>query len=560
MKTYLQKFKAIFKSPAFRSILEWSRCVRGSLALICVLGITVTLLSLALTLVTRSLIDGATSRNVSALWMFGALLVAIIVVERLLGIWSSYTRTRASARLQREMQGKVTESIMGKEYPALKGFHSGELVSRVFSDVGVVKNGIMNLLPSLLTTLVSFVGAAAILISMDWRFLPLMIVAGALGTGITLAFRGPMKRRHKRMQEAEAKLHAGTQETLENIRVVKASVSEERTLSDLEGQREKLVSEQVRNGRLSILMNSGLGSMFDLSWLVCNLWGCVKIYQGTFTYGSLAALIQLVGRIQAPIANAVGLLSQTYAVIASAERLQEVVGLPDEKEGEKLTGFDEIRLENVSFQYDDGAEDVLNNVSAVIRKGDFVALTGISGGGKTSLFQLLLGIYRPTKGQVLFIDGDRTVPAARGTRGLFAYVPQGNMLFSGTLRENLMRFTDSATEEQLNGAIRAACLEDLVKEIGLEARLGERGVGLSEGQAQRVAVARALLSDAPILLLDEATSALDESTEAKMLENISAMRDKTCVIVTHRRAALNICDYCLNISEGRVTRTEPGVI
>ena len=139
-------------------------------------------------------------------------------------------------------------------------------------------------------------------------------------------------------------------------------------------------------------------------------------------------------------------------------------------------------------------------------------------------------------------------------------MPQGNMLFSGTLRENLMRFTDSATEEQLSGAIRAACLEDLVKEIGLEARLGERGVGLSEGQAQRVAVARALLSDAPILLLDEATSALDESTEAEMLANISAMRDKTCIIVTHRRAALNICDYCLNISEGRMTRTEPRVI
>ncbi|MBR4501443.1 MAG: ABC transporter ATP-binding protein [Clostridia bacterium] len=560
MNSYLQKFKAIFKSPAIRSVLDWSRCVRGSIALICVLGVTNTLLSLALTLVTRSLIDGATSGKVSALWTFGILLVVIIIVERLLGIWSAYTRTKASARLQREMQGRVTEAILGKDYAALKSFHSGELVSRVFSDVDVVRNGVMSLLPSLLTTFVSFVGAAAILISMDWRFVPLLIIAGVVGTAITLAFRGPMKRRHKRMQEAEAKLHAGTQETLENIRVVKASVSEERALSDLEGQRENLVNEQLRNGRLSILMNNGLGSMFDLSWLVCNLWGCVKIYQGTFTYGSLAALIQLVGRIQAPIANAVGLLSQTYAVVASAERLQEVVGLPDEKEGVKLTGFDEIRLENVSFQYDDGVDDVLNDVNAVIRRGDFVALTGMSGGGKTSLFQLLLGIYRPTGGQVLFVDGDRTVPAARGTRGLFAYVPQGNMLFSGTLRENLMRFTDSATEEQLSGAIRAACLEDLVKEIGLEARLGERGVGLSEGQAQRVAVARALLSDAPILLLDEATSALDESTEAEMLANISAMRDKTCIIVTHRRAALNICDYCLNISEGRMTRTEPRVI
>ena len=147
-------------------------------------------------------------------------------------------------------------------------------------------------------------------------------------------------------------------------------------------------------------------------------------------------------------------------------------------------------------------------------------------------------------------------PATRGTRGLFAYVPQGNTLFSGTLRDNLTRFNPGADEAALSEAIRAACLEDVVREVGLEARLGERGIGLSEGQAQRVAVARALLSSAPILLLDEATSALDEETEARMLENIGRMREKTVIIVTHRRAALAICDYSLHISGGRVTRRD----
>ena len=248
------------------------------------------------------------------------------------------------------------------------------------------------------------------------------------------------------------------------------------------------------------------------------------------------------------------LVAQAYGVLASTERLQDLIDLPDEDPGTALSSFDRINLENVSFRYDDGKDDVLLNVNTTIQRGDFVALTGISGGGKTSLFQLLLAIYKPVEGRVVFVNGEQEVPACRGTRSLFAYVPQGNTLFSGTLRDNLLRFRPDATEEELNRAILAACLEELASEVGLDARLGERGIGLSEGQAQRVAVARALLSNAPILLLDEATSALDEQTEARMLENIDKMRDKTVIIVTHRRAALAICDYELHIEEGRMTR------
>ena len=552
----LKKVKNMFTSPALRAIFKWSRPVRGAVVLISAIGVVTSLMSLGVTMVTKALIDGATSGSSSALWMYGALLVALIAAERFLGIWSSSVNLKASAGLQKHMQSMVTEAILGKQYASLKGFHSGELVNRIFSDVSVVKGGILSMLPMILRLAVSFIGAAAILISMDWRFIPVLIVTSCLGVVFSLVFREPMKKRHKRMQQAEDALHASTQETVENIRVVKASASEKRALTAMNERREHLAKEQVRNGKLSIAMNSGMGAMFDISWLVCNLWGCVKIYHGSFTYGSLAALIQLVGRIQSPIASAVSLVSRIYGVIASAERLLDVVGLPDEETGTALESFDEIRLENVGFRYGDGLEDVLQNVNGVIRRGNFVALTGISGGGKTSLFQLLMGIYKPTEGQVTFVSGGLSVPASRGTRKLFAYVPQGNMLFSGTLRDNLTMFTDHATEEEISAAIKAACLEELVAEIGLDAVLGERGVGLSEGQGQRVAVARALLSKAPILLLDESTSALDEITEAQMLKNISAMRDKTCIIVTHRQAALAICDYTLHISDGHLMRIE----
>ena len=553
----LDKVKAVFSGKAIRSIYRWTKPEHRALVSITVIGVISSLLSLGVTLVTKNLIDGATSGKADMLWTYGIALASIIIIERLLSIVLSSIRNKTNARLQMELQRLVTSSLMRKEYAAVKPFHSGELVNRVFSDVAVVKNGVMNLVPSVLRTLVSFIGAAVILITMDWKFLPVIVAASIVGVGITIVFREPMKDRHRRMQEAEGKLHSSTQESLENIRVVKASVSEDRTLSQIEDYRDQLARQQIRNGRLSIAMNNGMASLFDLSWLICQIWGCVKIYQGTFTYGSLAALIQLVSRIQAPISNAVQLVSQAYGVVASAERLLEVIGLPDENEGVRLRNFDEIRLDHVNFQYDDGADDVLIDVDADIRKGEFVALTGISGGGKTSLFQLLLGIYKPTSGRVCFVSDGQTVPASKGTRGLFAYVPQGNTLTSGTLRQNIEAFTDSPSEEGLRAAVHAACLDELVAEIGLDTRLGERGVGLSEGQAQRVAIARALLSDAPILLLDEATSALDEATEAKVLRNIGLMRDKTVIIVTHRRAALEICDYQLHIEEGRMTRVVP---
>ena len=551
----LKKATRLIKSPALRAILTWAKPVRWSVLGISIITVISTLVSLGLTLVTKALVDAATGGKAEQLWLFGSLMVALYAVLRGLSVWSSFINVRTSAKLQRHLQGMVTKSILGKEYASLKPYHSGELVNRVFSDVSVVKGGMMGLLPTLLSTIVSFIGAAVILISWDWRFVPVMIVAALIGSGVMFAFREPMKRRHKRMQEAEDALHASTQETLENIRLVKASVSEDRAIDNIEDDREHLVSEQVRNGKLSIAFNNGMGVVFDISRLICYLWGCVKIFQHTgFTYGSLAAMLSLVGRVQAPIANGMRLISQAYGVVASAERLLEVIGLPEEEQGETITTFDAIEMRQASFQYDDGMEDVLLDVSATIHRGDFVALTGISGGGKTSLFQLLLGIYRPTSGAILFINNGKEIRACRGTRGLFAYVPQGNTLMSGTLRDNLTMFTEGASDEAVAQAVHAACLDDVVAEIGLDARLGERGIGLSEGQAQRVAIARALLSDAPILLLDEATSALDEGTEARVLQNIGAMRDKTVIIVTHRRAALAICDYQLHIENGHMTR------
>ncbi len=550
----LQKIKKIFRSPAMVQVFRWSKCVHSRIVWICVFRVIMVFCSLAMTLVTKELIDAAVSTRAEVLWKFGAALLLLVLAEIAISYITSLVRVHASAKLQRNLQGTLIRDILTKEYASLKGYHSGELVNRVFSDAGVIRSGVLGILPSILGTLISFIGAAAILIALDWRFVVLLAIAGVIGTVIVLLFRKPMKERHTRMQKAEDKLHAVIQETFGNIRLIKASLSEGRVMRQIESRQETMAKEQIRQGKFSAIMSNSMGVMFDFSWLFCMLWGCAAIFRGELTYGSLAAMIQLIGRVQGPIASAVDIAGEIYRVIASAERLMELTGLPSETTGDTLKDFDEIHVDHVTFRYDDGTDDVLRDISCIIRKGEFVALTGTSGGGKSSLFQLLLGIYNPTSGKVAYRTGSKETSACRETRSLFAYVPQGNTLFSGTLRENLTMFTDDATDVEIEQALQAACIDDMAAEIGLDVELGERGVGISEGQAQRVAVARALLTRAPILLLDESTSALDEDTEARMLQNISAMRDKTVLIVTHRRAALSICDYRLHLHEGKMEK------
>ena len=554
----LKKLLHIFQSSALKQVLRWADCVKGRLAATCLFAVLGILFSLGTTVVTRELIDSAVSSQQEALWRCGLALALLMLAERAVRVGGAAIRVTMSARLQKHLQGGLMNELLLREYAGLKKYHSGELVSRVFSDVSVVKNGIVGMLPNLCSMLVSFIGAAVILWTMDARLVIVLLLFSLVGAGVMLLFREPMKQRHTRMQQAESRLHASIQETLENIRTVKASLSEERIMRRVYADQDTLEKEQRRQGFFSLGMNQTMGMMFSLSWLVCMLWGCYNIFRGNMTYGALAAMIQLIGRIQGPIASAADIAGQAYGVVASAERLQELLSIPREEQTEQPEDFDVLRVDHVSFIYEDGNEEVLRDVDCEIRKGDFVALTGISGGGKTSLFQLLLGIYQPVSGRILFECNGHSIPASRGTRGLFAYVPQGNTLISGTLRENLRLFCNDATDEQLLRAARAACIEPLVEELGLDAVLGERGIGLSEGQAQRVAVARALLSDAPILLLDEATSALDDETEAQLLKNIAAMKEKTCIIVTHRSAALAICNRRFHISAGGLTIPEEG--
>ena len=547
---------------AIRELWQWSKTRHLSIFGICILSMIGTCGSLVIAAATRGLIDSAVGRD-GRQFLFNAILISgAVLTIRLCGLISGLLSAKTGAELLRDLRTMVLRRLLHKQYAGLDGFHSGELVNRMFSDVGIVRNGIMEAVPAIVSMAVGFAGAAVLLIRMDWRFILLMLAGGLLGLILIAAFHKPMTSRHKAAQESEGRLHAALQELLENLRLVKASGTEKRMEGRTEDRQQAFLAAQLRKGRFSVSMNNSISLVFQLSWLFCMLWGCYGIYCGRLTYGMLAAILQLLGQIQGPFSKAAGVADQLYGTISSAERLKELLDLPEEEpvpadDSVPDREFREIRLCGVDFSYGRRAEPVLKQVNLTIRAGEFAAVTGASGSGKSTLFQLLLGIYQPVGGELKFCFADgKEMAVSRSTRGLFAYVPQGNTLFSGTLRENLTMFTDSASDEEILQAARLACLDRFLAELsdGLDTVIGERGIGLSEGQAQRVAVARALLSRAPILLLDECTSALDEKTETELLRNIASLRGKTCLIVTHRRAALEICNSWIHIGAGKVEK------
>lgn len=552
------QLKKILKKQTARAILKWSKPQRLNIFIMCMLNVILTGIGLGTTLATKGIIDGATAHNREKVQYYALALVLCVIISRGSYLLLGLMNVKTGNILLKNMRNMFLHKLLKKQYEALDGVHSGELVNRMFSDITIVKDGVMEIPADLANMTVGFIGASLILISIDWKFIVLIAVGSLLGLALIILFRKPLKNRHRKVQEAEGKLHSVLQEALENIRLIKASGLEKKIEQQAEEKQKRFFYAQLNKGYFSVYMGNGINMAFQTSWLICMLWGCYGLYTKNLTYGMLAALIQLISQIQGPIANAAGMVSRIYGMLSSAERLEEILDLPEEAEIVEQIGEDEkfmaIQVQDLTFSYKSDGAVVLHDLNLNIEAGDFVAVTGVSGSGKSTLFQLLLGIYKPDAGSVNFLfktkSGEtRRKNATRNTRKLFAYVPQGNTLFSGTLRENLCMFTEQATDEEIMEAAYIACIDEFIRELkeGLDTLIGERGMGLSEGQAQRIAVARALLSDAPVLLLDESTSALDERTEAELLKKINCLKNKTCLIVTHRRAALDICNRKVHI-------------
>ena len=512
-------------------------------------------LSVRFALGTRSVIDSAVSGDRDA-FLHSALAVAVLIVGIiLLRMLQHHLRNNTEAELDRDWKRRLLHLVLHGEYRAVSVYHSGELINRLNNDVRIVDDGLVSVLPSLASMLTRLIAAVWVLATMEPLFTLLLVAGGALVILITGLLRRLIKDLHKRVQEADGKLSSFLQETIEKLLLVQAmdvSDEAERRTDKLLGLR---FSAQRRRKNVGLWANTCVNILCYAAEFAALVWCAFRLLHGSITFGTFTAVVQLVGQLEGPVVNVSGIIPKYIAMLASAERLMELDALehtptPSADPVALYSAMTALRAEKLSFSYED--EKLLSDVSFSLPKGSFVAVTGLSGIGKSTLLKLMLGIYSPTSGTLTAAGAD--VPLSRATRRLFAYVPQGNLLFSGTLRENLLITRPHATESEIAHALHVSALDDVVAQLpqGLETVLGENAAGLSEGQAQRLSIARAILSGAPILMLDEVTSSLDAETERTVLKRIAALPGCTCIAVTHRSAALEMAHFNLRFSDSGV--------
>ena len=546
------------KNKALRFVVNTSKKEAFRLIAVTVLNALGAFLGVYLALIMRNVINSAVEGIAGDVTRWGILLVAVVAVEIILFILSRILATQMSARLEIAFRETVFSKILRKEYSELSSFHSGEVQNRLFNDVTVVSENVATLLPQFISLITRLIAALVAVYVVDAFFASVILIAGALLFILARLFKNVLKKTHKDVQAAGGEVRAHTQESVENLLVIKAFGMEAKIEETERGLHKKHYKKKMVRAFLSVGASAGFSALINLGYVYAILWGAYKILSGDsgFGYGDFVAIMQLIGQIQTPFASLSGSLSKYYSIIASAERLLELSDLPDDIEEradtasiyEKMTS---IALSDVSFSYGDAY--VLKNAEIEIEKGKLTLVSGISGIGKSTMIKLLMGVIKPESGEACAVMGEKREVLSSSTRSLFAYVPQGNLLMSGTISENLRLAKSDATDEEIKSALKIACA-DFVDEIpnGIETRLGERGSGLSEGQVQRLAIARAVLFDAPVFLLDEATSALDEMTERRVLENIMALEGKTCICISHRSAAREVCDKEIYIENGKI--------
>ena len=523
----------------------------------------------------RTLIDCAVEGQPDAFLQAAICLAGLFLGEDLLSTANRFLYEWTHASLENQLKKRLFSCILHKDYTTVTAIHSGEWIARLTSDTVVVIGGIMDILPNLGGMMTRLTGALVALLLLQPTFFYVLVPTGIVMIVLTASLRRVLKHLHKKIQEANASVLSFLQERIESLMILRVFAVERQTLQEAAQRMKKHKAARMRRNSLSNLCNFGFGLVVDTCYLLSAIYCGYGILKGNISYGTFTAVLQLVGQVQSPFAGITGVIPQYFAMVASAERLMEAEAYPDDGKEIRFTPeqikrfyaeqFESLGMRDASFSYraSDEANDqlrVIQHFNLEIQKGEYVAFTGHSGCGKSTLLKLLMCLYPLDDGKryirAKYDSKQEEHPLTSAWRGLFAYVPQGNQLMSGTIRE-IVAFGDPAAmaqDERLADALQVACADEFVAalEKGIDTPLGERGAGLSEGQMQRIAIARAIFSDRPILILDECTSALDEGTEQKLLTNLRKMTDKTVLLITHRPAALEICDR--QIAMGNLTK------
>lgn len=562
MKAVLHKIIAFFRDWDNQSrYLGWmikrTRPFAGSLFLLFILNVVMAIAGVGSTVVSKYIIDGATGSGANITTPGIIALILITAVSIGVGAISSIISTHINEKYAFGIRSQVFDNILSGTWMKVSSFHSGDMITRLTSDIDRVASGIASILPNFLFLIIRIIIAFGVLFYYD-RFLAVMaLVVGPVGVILSLIFSGKLHKYQTQLNATESSYRSFMQEAVENIAVTKAfsreTVSHDHLL-DFRDERLRLI---LRRNKLSTAMNLCISMVFSAGYLIAFGWGIYRLSTGSITYGTMTVFLSLVAQLQGPIMGLGSIIPQFITVLSSTGRVLEIDSIEKESCLTETTPFPNaigIKIQGLSYGYTD--EMILENLNIDIHPGEIVGIVGYSGSGKTTLIRLILSLISAKEGKLLFTGDSWEEEVSASARRFISYVPQGNTLFSGTVADNLRMGRSDADDQSIWDALEVADAADFVRALdeNLNTRIGENGLGLSEGQAQRIAIARAIIRNAPILILDEATSALDAQTEEKVLQRMCAAGLlKTCILITHRRTMLRFCTRALEVDNKQTT-------
>ncbi|MCI6460798.1 MAG: ABC transporter ATP-binding protein [Prevotellaceae bacterium] len=515
-------------------------------------GIAGVVLSLLFVNTMQRSIDIASGAEEGSLYLWVSAMAVIMFAEFGVNISRIWIKNILGIKAQNEMQRQMLDRLLRAEWKGRDRHHSGDITNRLENDVSTVVTFLTETLPNMLSTLLMFLGAFTYLCLMDYMLA--LITVGMLPIFLLLSriYISKMRKYTRRIRNFDSKVQSILQETVQNRMLIKTLECGDMVINRLDNRQINLRHHVKRRTRFSVLSNVTLHGGFAIGFLIAFLWSTYRLSQHAITFGAMTAFLQLVNRIQTPAKDLTRLAPAFVAVLTAAERLIELEEMPQEEDGENISLPSPcgIKLCNVSFGYDDGDENIIDNLSFDFPPGSCTAVLGETGAGKTTLIRLLLGLLKPKYGTITIYNDEQNHNMSALMRCNMVYVPQGNTLMSGTIRDNLLMADPNATDHDMMDALHTACA-DFVAELpeGLYTTIDEKGGGLSEGQSQRITIARALLRKRSIMLFDEATSALDPETEKMLLTNILKNKEQTIIFITHRMAVLEYCDKRLNMDD-----------
>lgn len=554
--------KSLFNIPESRysasQIMHWLwRAWRGNrmqAGINAMLGLADVAVSLASVWAVKHAIDVASHSAGGSIYWAVVLMGMLILCGFALNISAVWVKNILGIKAQNRMQQRMLDRILRSEWHGKEKRHSGDVLNRLEFDVSNVVSFLTETLPNTLSLLALFIGSFCYLFSMDPLLAAIIVAMLPLFILTSKIYVGHMRRLTRQVRNSDSRVQSVLQETIQHRMLIKTMEKDEAMVDRLENMQSELRHNVVRRTKFSVLSNLILNFGFALGYLVAFLWSALRMSAGTLTFGGMTAFLQLVAKIQGPARNLTKLVPAFVSVFTAAERLMELEENPLEEQGDPIymgdydAGGVGISIHDVSYRYDDGKRNVINRLSCDFRPNTCTAILGETGAGKTTLIRLILALMRPTSGHVYIYNKEKRLDMSPRTRCNIVYVPQGNTLLSGTIRDNLRMGKLDATDREMLAALDKACA-GFVRELPqkLDTNCAEAGGGLSEGQAQRIAIARALLRDGSVMIFDEATSALDPETEQTLLENLLKDRCHTIIFITHRPAVVDYCDQVLRI-------------